>query len=108
MSENEEETEKNANKKEIEEEILRKEHFYEISEKMEKAIKKYRGFCVILKDGTEIYAFDYSWEIENGHLIFHLENEITDVIDIAVVPATSIKKVVPVDFRDYLEEFFGY
>jgi hypothetical protein len=92
---------------EIEEEILRKEHYDEIAEKMDKAIKKYGGFCVILKDGTEIYAFNYSWEIKNGHLFFCLKNEITDAIDVAVVPATSIKKVVPVDFRDYLEEYFG-
>jgi len=78
-----------------------KENFYEITAKMENAIQELGGFTVILKDGTEIYAFDYTWEIKkDNHIYFHLESELDEI---AIVPATSIKDVISTELPRYIE-----
>jgi len=91
---------KNTKKQMNEKDIMIKENFYEITGKMEKAIKELGGFTVRLKDGTEIYAFDYSWEVIDNHLFFYLQSELDDI---ATVPATSIKDVIPTEFQRFCE-----
>jgi len=83
-----------------EKDIKKKENFYEITYKMEKALEELGGMTVILKDGTEIYAFDYTWEIEGNHLFFYFESELDEI---ARVPATSIKDVIPTELPRYVE-----